>query len=106
VDRTVRNPNLLVWHRRLHLIDHGSALYVHHQWANPDEHARRAFPQSRHHVLLPFAGSIEAADERLAPLVDRPWLEALAAGIPDDCSARRLASPTRTPTGAPTSTTW
>ena len=32
VDRTARNPNLLVWHRRLHLIDHGSALYIHHSW--------------------------------------------------------------------------
>jgi hypothetical protein len=84
VDRTARNPNLLVWHRRLHLIDHGSALYVHHTWARPDEHARRPFPQSRDHVLLPFAGSIAAADERLAPLVDRPFLEALAADIPDD----------------------
>jgi hypothetical protein len=84
VDRTARNPNLLVWHRRLHLIDHGSALYVHHRWTNPDEHARRPFTQIRDHVLLPFAGSIAAADERLAPLIDRPWLEALVADIPDD----------------------
>lgn len=84
VDRTPRNPNLLVWHRRLHLIDHGSALYVHHTWARSDEHARRPFVQVRDHVLLPFAGSIEAADERLASLVDRPFLEALAAAIPDD----------------------
>jgi hypothetical protein len=84
VDRTARNPNLLVWHRRLHLIDHGSALYIHHSWTNPDEHARRPFPMVRDHVLLPFAGSIAAADERLAQLIDRPWLEALAADIPDD----------------------
>ena len=35
VDRTARNPNLLVWHRRLHLIDHGSALYIHHSWKDP-----------------------------------------------------------------------
>lgn len=84
VDRTARNPNLIVWHRRLHLIDHGSALYIHHSWANPVEHARRAFPQIRDHVLLPFAGSIEAADARLAARLDRPVLEALAALIPDD----------------------
>ena len=46
VDRTARNPNLIVWHRRPYLIDHGSALYVHHTWAEPDAHARRPFPRS------------------------------------------------------------
>src|SRR3990172_6669610 len=40
-DRTVRNPNLLLWHGRLWLIDHGAALYVHHTWRDPDVHARR-----------------------------------------------------------------
>src|SRR5580704_17593372 len=32
VDRTPRNPNLLVWHRKLYCIDHGAALYFHHNW--------------------------------------------------------------------------
>ena len=84
VDRTPRNPNLLVWHRRLHLIDHGSALYIHHSWKDPAEHAKRPFVQVRDHVLLPFASSITEADARLAPLVDRALLEALTAAIPDD----------------------
>jgi hypothetical protein len=84
VDRTPRNPNLIVWHRRLYLIDHGSALYVHHAWKDPAEHARRPFPQVRDHVLLPFAGSIAEADERLAARVDRGLLASLAASIPDD----------------------
>jgi hypothetical protein len=84
VDRTPRNPNLVVWHRRVYLIDHGSALYIHHTWSKPAEHARRPFTQIRDHVLLPFASSIEAADERLAPQLDRPVLEAMAASIPDD----------------------
>ena len=84
VDRTARNPNLLVWHRRLHLIDHGSALYIHHSWKDPAEHARRPFVQVRDHVLLPFAASIAEADARLAPLVDRELLERLTADIPDD----------------------
>ena len=71
VDRTPRNPNLIVWHRRLHLIDHGSALYIHHTWRDPAAHARRPFVPVRDHVLLPFAGSIVEADARLAPLLDR-----------------------------------
>ena len=84
VDRTARNPNLIVWHRRLHLIDHGSALYIHHSWRDPVEHARRPFEPIRDHVLLPFAGSIVDADARLAPMVDREVLHGLAAMIPDD----------------------
>ena len=70
VDRTARNPNLLVWHRRLYGIDHGAALYMQHRWADAlgdPEHARRPFPQVRDHVLLPFAGSLVEADARLAP---------------------------------------
>ena len=84
VDRTPRNPNLIVWHRRLHLIDHGSALYIHHTWRDPDEHARRPFEAIRDHVLLPFAGSIVEADERLAPQLDGARLEEIVASIPDD----------------------
>jgi hypothetical protein len=84
VDRTVRNPNLLVWHRRIHLIDHGSALYIHHSWKDPAEHAGRPFEPIRDHVLLPFAGSIAEADARLAPLVDRALLERLTDAVPDD----------------------
>lgn len=84
VDRTPRNPNLIVWHRRPYLIDHGSALYIHHTWADPDAHARRPFPQVRDHVLLSFAGSITDADARLAPLVTPEVLDAVTAAIPDD----------------------
>ena len=82
-DRSVKNPNLLVWHGRTWLIDHGAALYVHHTWRDPGEHARRPFDRSVEHVLLPYAGSIAASDERLAPLVTRSLLETLAAEVPD-----------------------
>ena len=84
VDRTPRNPNLIVWHRRLHLIDHGSALYIHHTWREPAAHARRPFEPIRDHVLLPFASSIADADARLAPTVTRSLVADLAAAIPDD----------------------
>ncbi len=84
VDRTPQNTNLLVWHRRLWLIDHGAALYVHHTWRDPAEHARRPFTPIRDHVLLPFAGSIPDADERLAPMLSEPVLRELVALIPDE----------------------
>ncbi len=83
VDRTPRNPNLLVWHGRIWLIDHGAALYRHHAAANLPDEAERPFPAIAEHVLLPYAGPIPEADARLAPLLDRPTLDAVAAMIPD-----------------------
>ena len=82
VDRTPQNPNLLVWHGRVWLIDHGAALYFHHGSADPAEHARGPFAAIADHVLLPFAGSIGDAERRLAPQVTRALLEDVAAAIP------------------------
>lgn len=81
VDRTPRNPNLLVWHGRLWLIDHGAALYKQHAGLDPSA-ADGAFAAIRDHVLLPAAGSIAGADARLAPLVTRELLERLVAAVP------------------------
>jgi hypothetical protein len=66
VDRTPRNPNLLLWHGRLWLIDHGAALFVHHGTGDPLAAARRPFPAIRDHVLLGAAGPLPEADARLA----------------------------------------
>ncbi|MEA2430954.1 MAG: hypothetical protein QOI19_1427 [Thermoleophilaceae bacterium] len=84
VDRTPRNPNLLVWHERLWLIDHGASLHVHHQTWDMVPYAARPFPAIRDHVLLPCAGSIAEADESLAPVLDRDVLEEVAALVPDE----------------------
>jgi hypothetical protein len=84
-DRSPKNPNLLVWHGRPWLIDHGAALYIHHAWRDPDAHARRPHAERlADHVLLPVASSIAAADERLAPLVTAELLAGLVAAVPDD----------------------
>ena len=100
-DRTAGNPNLLVWHGRPWLIDHGAALYIHHTWRDPDAHARGTFERIRDHVLLPYAGSIDEADARNAVRVPREVLDRLVAAIPDlwlpvdpvvgDASAQRAA---------------
>jgi hypothetical protein len=82
VDRTAQNPNLLLWHERMWLIDHGAALYRQHAGLDPAT-AAQPFPQVEDHVLLPFAGSVAEADARLAPQVDRRLLEELVALVPD-----------------------
>lgn len=84
VDRTVRNTNMLQWHDRLWLIDHGAALYFHHDERREPGYERTPFAQIAEHVLVPYAGSIRAADERLAPLVTDAVLERVAAAIPAD----------------------
>ncbi len=83
IDRTARNPNLLEWHGNLWLIDHGAALYFHHG-ERVAGHERTPFPAIAEHVLLPFAGSVAAADERLAPQVTEAVLDAAAASVPSD----------------------
>jgi len=83
-DRTPRNANLVVHGGRTWLIDHGSALYVHHAWTDPDAHARRAFDHVAEHVLLPHATSINEADARLAARLDQARLDAIVDAVPDE----------------------
>jgi hypothetical protein len=82
-DRSPRNPNILSWHHRLWLIDHGASLFIHHTWLEPDAHARRPLATIAEHVLLPYASSIEAAHERLAPRITREVLDPVVALVPD-----------------------
>ncbi len=92
VDRTARNVNMLLWHRHLWLIDHGAALYFHHDWNRPDVQALTPFPLIRDHVLLSFAGSLPAADARLKPLLSREKLSSLVELIPGPWLAQDGAS--------------
>jgi hypothetical protein len=77
VDRTARNPNLLLWHQRLWLIDHGAALYLQHGGLDPVAHADRPFPLVAEHVLLARAGSIPEADRRLRSRLPDGVIEAV-----------------------------
>ena len=83
VDRTVRNTNLLVWHRRLWLIDHGAALYFHHDWASAATRAASRFPQVRDHVLLPFASQLQTADLWMSERLTEATISAVVALLPD-----------------------
>jgi hypothetical protein len=84
VDRTARNTNLLVWRRGLWLIDHGSALYFHFNWAAVDD-ARVATPFAaiRDHVLLRAAGDLVEADARMTARLDGAVFVAILDRVPD-----------------------
>jgi hypothetical protein len=83
IDRTARNTNLLWWHGRLYLIDHGASLYFQHDDRRPAGFERSPFPQIADHVLLPYASSILDADARLAGRLDRRLIEDVVALVPD-----------------------
>ena len=89
IDRTARNPNLLVaaeasGEAMLWLIDHGAALYFHHNWESVDEaRARAPFAPIKDHVLLAASGDIADADARLAPRLTPEVVAAVLAAVPD-----------------------
>jgi hypothetical protein len=82
VDRTWRNPNLLVWHGDIWLIDHGAALYFHHDWTRQADPAKPF--DARHHVLRDRATMIEQAHGKLAPLVTEAVLTEVLADVPGE----------------------
>jgi hypothetical protein len=92
VDRTVRNPNLMVWHRRLWLIDHGAALIFHHRWEGAEEAVAKAYDLSAH-ALGGYAPDVLAADAFLAPLVTEALLREVVAEVPDEWLASEPGYP-------------
>lgn len=84
VDRTPRNTNLLVWHRKLWLIDHGAALYFHHDWTNYLKRSRSPFSQIKDHVLLSRADSLPEADALLSTRVTPELVRDILSLIPDE----------------------
>lgn len=93
-DRTPHNPNLLVWKRRPWLIDHGAALYAHHDWSSVDE-ARTvtSFPLIRSHILLAAAGDLAAADAACAALITPSAIAEVVDVVPDELYLDNAGAP-------------
>ena len=84
-DRTHRNPNLMIWQGGPWLIDHGAALYAHHDWASVDDaRTRSPFPLIRSHVLLPVAAELALVDADLADWLSGDVIASVVATVPDD----------------------
>lgn len=90
VDRSWRNPNLLVWHRDLWVIDHGASLYFHHAWGGgallkegaPARFAAQPWSPDDH-VLLSAASGLPAADAEIGALLDEGVFAEVLAEVPD-----------------------
>jgi len=85
VDRTARNPNLLMWHRRLWLIDHGATLYFHHApgWEHDADRASRPFAMIREHLLVRHATRLKDVDEAMAAALTSDTIDGIVNMIPD-----------------------
>jgi hypothetical protein len=81
VDRSWRNPNLLLWHGRPYLIDHGAALTFHHNWSGA---SMSSGYDAREHALLGCSPDLDAADAALAPRVTDGMLAAAVAEVPEE----------------------
>jgi hypothetical protein len=83
VDRSWRNPNLLIWHGGLWLIDHGATLYFHHNWARAAAVVHRPFKWDDH-VLKPYATALSTAGPELAERLTPELLAEVIALVPDE----------------------
>jgi hypothetical protein len=83
VDRSWRNPNMLFWHGRLQLIDHGAALTFHHHWPGAAAAVARPYEASAH-ALIECEPDVSAADAALAPRVTQSLLADVLARVPDE----------------------
>ncbi|MDB4913493.1 MAG: aminotransferase class [Gemmatimonadetes bacterium] len=84
-DRTPRNPNLMIFNRQPWLIDHGAALYAHHDWASVnDERTRTPFQLIRSHVLLASAGDLSIADAANSQKLAGDAIAEVVSHVPDD----------------------
>ena len=84
VDRTIKNTNMLIWHKELWLIDHGASLYFHHSWTNWQKQALVPFVQIKDHVLLPFADKLEEVDIEFKQILTSDKIREIVNAIPDD----------------------
>lgn len=82
VDRSWRNPNLLLWGGRLQLIDHGATLFFHHDWTRAERLVERPYDVADH-VLSGAATQRSEAAAELAPQVTADVLDDVLAQVPD-----------------------
>ena len=102
MDRSWRNPNMLLWHRVLHLIDHGAALTFHHAWSasGPKRQAQvERFATSPYavgdHALLECRPDVAAADAAMDRIDWPAVIDAAVAQVPDAWLGEESGSPDR-----------
>lgn len=84
IDRTAKNPNLLIWNQELWVIDNGASLYFHHNWETWKNHLERTFPLIKDHVLLDQASLLKDASQEIQTALDSATLKEIISKVPTD----------------------
>ena len=84
IDRTPKNPNILIWNKELWIIDNGASFYFHHNWPTWENHLTRTFPLIKDHVLLAQATQIPAAAKSIELTLVPSLIDEIIANIPED----------------------
>ncbi|MBA6154373.1 HipA family kinase [Gelidibacter maritimus] len=84
IDRTHKNPNLLIWNKELWVIDNGASFYFHHNWPTWENHLTRTFPLIKDHVLLTQATQLPAAAKSIELSLLPEKIVDIIASIPED----------------------
>lgn len=84
VDRTPRNVNMLIQNRQLWLIDHGAALYFHHEWQDYLKKSESPFPLIKDHILLSLASELDEIDAVMRQRLSPALIEAVVEALPEE----------------------
>lgn len=84
VDRSARNTNMLMWHKELWLIDHGAAMYFHHNIENWKQSILKPFHQIKDHVLLPYASQLDDINKKFTEKLSAAVIVEIVNKLPVD----------------------
>jgi hypothetical protein len=83
-DRTVQNPNIVLWNRQPWLLDHGAALLFHHDWGSVSEDSPRESFDLAPHVFAARRPAVLRLVAAAAHGIEREALARVTARIPDE----------------------
>ncbi len=84
IDRTAKNPNLLIWHNDIWIIDNGASFYFHHNWDTWKNHLTKTFPLVKDHVLLSQATRLSDAANDIHIVLTEEKIKNIIDTIPED----------------------
>ncbi|HTM45649.1 MAG TPA: HipA family kinase [Polyangiaceae bacterium] len=83
-DRSLVNPNILLWHGGPWLIDHGAALPFHHDWGRVTEASPQEAMDYSRHIFAERLPALRHLDDALARVLTRDRIRTAIAAVPED----------------------
>lgn len=84
IDRSIKNPNMLIWYGEPWLIDHGAAFLFHASWSDPIKASISPFQYIKDHALLRKATMLEQVDAEIKAMLTPDKIDEIVALLPDE----------------------